>query len=226
MTQHVLAALQEKIVSGAWPPGHRLDSQRELAEQFQVSRASLREAISSLEAFGLVSVEPGRGVFVTEPGATVPIAWPAQVDYTAEELYEARFLLEGAAAALAALTITPAALDELGRIVDAMQAALQAYDQAELDRLDFAFHAAIASAGQNRLLSALLAPHFSERDMSTTAIVDVALISTRVKEHRQIHAAIAARDARAAQRAMQRHVLRAAGRGRAALRPGLEALLA
>ena len=223
VTQNVLSILQARIVSGEWPTGFRLESQRELADQLGVSRASLREAISSLEAFGLVSVEPGRGVFVKTPEAAVTDVIGT---HSNEELYEARYLMEGWAAALAALSITDAQLAELGALVDDMGRALALQDHAALDRLDFAFHACIAAACQNRLLRKALAPIFSEHDMSSAPIADMAFISTRVREHREIYAAMAAHDPKQAQAAMRRHVLRSAKRAQVALSPGIAQMTA
>ena len=228
VTQHVLSLLQQRIVSGEWPSGFRLESQRELAEQLGVSRASLREAISSLEAFGLVSVEPGRGVFVTSEDQrqrALQAAPAAAEAHTHEELYEARFLMEGWAAALAALSISDEQLGQLRALVDEMQAALAHQDQADLDRLDFEFHALIASACRNRLLRKLLAPIFSEHDMSNARIADAAFISTRVKEHREILDALASREPARAQQAMRTHILRSAKRAQVKLTPGIDKLL-
>ena len=221
VTQQVLSVLRERIVSGEWPPGYQLKSQRELAEQLGVSRPPLREAIASLEAFGLISVEPGRGMFVRQaPAQPQSNAQP----HSTEDLYEARYLMEGWAAALAALSIGDEQLAELGAIVDAMDAAQAAQDQAELDRLDHAFHAGIASACRNALLRKLLAPIFSEHDMSISRIRHTAFISTRAKEHREILQALASRDPKVAQQAMHRHVLLSAQRAKVKLRHGIESL--
>ncbi|MFT3820331.1 MAG: FadR/GntR family transcriptional regulator [Rubrivivax sp.] len=228
VTQHVLTLLQERIVSGQWPSGFRLESQRELAEQLGVSRASLREAISSLEAFGLVSVEPGRGVFVTSADQrqrALQASSAAGEAYSDEELYEARLLMEGWAAALAALSITGEQLEALRALVDQMQAALAHQDQAALDHLDFEFHAAIVSACRNRLLRKLLTPIFSEHDMSNARIADAAFISTRVKEHRDVLNALASREPARARDAMRTHILRSAKRAQVKLTPGLDKLL-
>lgn len=214
VTQQVLSLLKDRILSGEWPPGFQLKSQRELAEEFGVSRPPLREAISSLEALGLISVEPGRGMFVRQ----VPVQPRSEPQpHSLEDLYEARYLVEGWAAALAALWITDDQLAALEAIVDGMDAALAAQDQDELDRLDFAFHASMASACRNVLLRNLLTPFFSEHDMSSHRIRSTAFISTRVKEHREILKALGSRDPEAARQAMHRHVLRGAQRAKVKL---------
>src|SRR5215470_7188101 len=88
------------IESGEFPPGTRLPAERELASSLGVSRASVREAIISLEIGGLVEVRVGTGIFVTAP------ATHAAADRDSGpgpfELLQARKLVEGEVAALAA----------------------------------------------------------------------------------------------------------------------------
>ena len=78
------------ILEGTLKSGDRLPAQRELSEQFGISRASLREALSVLETLGLVRVEVGRGVFVLGPGEdAVPQAkWRYADRYSPLEVYE------------------------------------------------------------------------------------------------------------------------------------------
>ncbi|GAI89883.1 unnamed protein product, partial [marine sediment metagenome] len=59
-----LQAIRKLIIDEGFAPGDALPSQRDLALQLGVSRASLREALSSLSALGVISVQPGKGVFV------------------------------------------------------------------------------------------------------------------------------------------------------------------
>ena len=59
--------LQQHILSGHYPGGSQLPPQRELARQLGISRASLREALSMLEALGLVEIQPGKGVRINSP---------------------------------------------------------------------------------------------------------------------------------------------------------------
>ena len=65
--EYALQAIRRLIEDEGYRPGDALPSQRDLAERLGVSRASLREALSSLSALGLVSVQAGKGVFVQEP---------------------------------------------------------------------------------------------------------------------------------------------------------------
>jgi len=114
--------LIELIDNNEFPPGSRLPSERDLAEQLQVSRASVREAIIALEVIGLVDVKVGNGVTVkARPSNHEPVMqqagrnqWldldtdlPIKLDLSTElppfSLLQARRLIEPEAAALAAL---------------------------------------------------------------------------------------------------------------------------
>ena len=98
--------MREGILSGAYPAGGRLPPERELAQQFSVSRPTVREAIIALEAQGCVKIKSGSGVYVLPQGATKGDEGQSTIiEGSAFELTEARALLEGEAAALAAAAV-------------------------------------------------------------------------------------------------------------------------
>src|SRR6202030_129567 len=98
--------LRAPILAGQYPPGRRLPAERELAEMFNVSRPTLREAVIALELQNLVEVRVGSGVFVLDPGAAGRVRG-AGPDLTIGpfELMEARKIIESETAALAATLI-------------------------------------------------------------------------------------------------------------------------
>jgi GntR family hexuronate regulon transcriptional repressor len=102
--QQVANAVEADIRSGKFAPGQRVPSERDLAEQFGVSRPTVREAMLALEIRGLIEARHGSGIYVAEPGPLA--AETADLDIGAFELTEARALFEGEAAALAATTIS------------------------------------------------------------------------------------------------------------------------
>jgi DNA-binding GntR family transcriptional regulator len=139
-------SIREGILSGQYARGERL-REEELAGRAGVSRTPVREALRRLDAEGLVEFVPNRGARVT--------AWSQQA---LEDLYDARALLEGYGARLAATRITAAELDELSALAEQMEA-LTTKGTAAADDLTVRngeFHRAIVRASRNSQLEALV----------------------------------------------------------------------
>ncbi|MBB4813471.1 MULTISPECIES: FadR/GntR family transcriptional regulator [Pseudomonas] len=207
-----LQAIRKLIKEQGFGPGDALPSQRELAVQLGVSRASLREALSSLSALGVVSVQPGKGVFVqTAQEPPAGFAWPFAAQATPLEIFQLRYALEGFAAGLAAVTLTIEALDSLEDNVEAMRHVLKAGDFEAAARLDFEFHQRILLASGNRAMVSILsasAEVFLESQKLPFIRPERAMETWQ--EHRKILRALAQRNSAAAQKTMQQHVRNAA----------------
>ena len=102
--------MQTLIDSGEYPVGGRLPPERELAERFEVSRPTIREATIALEALGRVQVKTGSGIYVLE---NLDLNAGGFDNISPFELTESRALIEGEAAALAAKMITDDELEQL-----------------------------------------------------------------------------------------------------------------
>lgn len=151
----VAAQLTQLIASGEYVPGDRLPSERELSDQFGVGHSTLREALRSLEADGLVRSDHGVGIFVIspvgKPRSGVGILLPGNISVS--ELFEVRIPLERDAAGLAAKRITSG---EVAVLLGLIQAASEpGVTDAEFIRLDVELHRSIALAAKNQLLSRL-----------------------------------------------------------------------
>src|SRR5581483_9409778 len=102
--QKIALAIAGSITDGRYLPGQKLPSERELADDFGVSRPTIRDAMIALEFQGLVEARQGSGVYVKAAPQIAEDA--AERDVSALELAEARRLFEGEACALAAAIIT------------------------------------------------------------------------------------------------------------------------
>jgi GntR family transcriptional repressor for pyruvate dehydrogenase complex len=192
-----------------------LPSQRDLALQLGVSRASLREALSSLSALGVISVQPGKGVFVQSlidlPRSDSGLSWPFAAQASPVDIFQLRYALEGFAAGLAAVTLTTDELDALEDNVEAMRDELRAEDFDAAARLDFEFHRRILRASGNQAMLSILstsAEMFLESQKLPFIRPERAMETWQ--EHRKILRALARRASGAAQKAMQEHVRNAA----------------
>ena len=154
--QVVREDLRQRIRRGEWLPGARLPSIARLAKGLEVSTASVREALRSLQSMGMVKIEHGRGVFVceTRPSTDLAVHFQDVGIGLIVGLAETRRILEPEVAALAAERGTDAELAELERLAKTME------EQARLG-LDFVdpdlqFHRLIAQAARNPVLFQLM----------------------------------------------------------------------
>jgi DNA-binding FadR family transcriptional regulator len=151
LTSMLIEALTERIKSEQYQPGDQIPTEKDLIEEFNVSRTVVREAIANLKASGLVSTHQGKGAFVLEQGGVPSFRISDDKLALAEDLLEAlevRIAIESEAAALAARRRTTEQLAAIQAACDAMDAALARGE--ETVALDIAFHRAIADATGNR----------------------------------------------------------------------------
>jgi DNA-binding FadR family transcriptional regulator len=206
----VVEQLEQAIQSGVHPVGGRLPSERELAERLGVSRPVVREAIIVLESRGLVQTRHGSGVFVQ---TDTPSAAAATVDSDSGpfEVIEARRLLEGEIAALAAELVTERQIAEMQRLIDRI--ADMRLDNATREKADRAFHIALARVTGNDVLVGIVEKLWDMRYQS--ALCEYFFRRAReigieppVDEHQTVLEAVKARDAEAARSAMREHLAR------------------
>lgn len=207
--QQIADRMTTAIKRGVYRRSQRMPSERDLAEQYSVSRPTIREAIIALELSGLVEVRQGSGVYVTnwtkDNTATEARLIP-ELDIGAFELTEARRLIEGEAAALAATTIKDDELKKLNQLYDIISNKNSPSE--EVDRVDRAFHISIAQATQNSALVNVIEYLWDLRYNSPLcrAILSRASVRPVAFEHRTILLALKAHDPKAARDAMRAHL--------------------
>ncbi|WP_194950186.1 FadR/GntR family transcriptional regulator [Anoxybacillus flavithermus] len=146
------------IQTGQLKPGDKLDSVQQLAENFQVGRAAIREALTALRAMGLIEMKQGEGTYVREfDPAMLSFPISAALLMNKEDvahLLEVRKLLEVGAAGLAARKRTE---EDLRAMQSALAQMREVIGDEELgEKADFLFHMAIATATKNPLLVSLM----------------------------------------------------------------------
>lgn len=217
MTTTNLAAqsLQRQIANGAWQPGQMLPGQRELAEQMSISRATLREALSMLEALGLVRSMPGKGTLVThgghDPGPSYSSSALAPIDSThtqaLQQLWQFRFCIDPASAALAARNMLPDQASDLWAVQARMEDAVRKNDMGTARAADLEFHQHISALSGNAHLQEVLSSFDFEIGRAIAIpFIEKERIQEVLHEHRAIAAAICVGDADGAREAMQEHL--------------------
>lgn len=208
--RQIAEQIAQLIASGEFLPGTRLPAERELAASLGVSRASVREAIISLEIGGLVEVRVGTGIFVAATAA--PRGTPADDGPGPFELLDARKLVEGEIAALAAARSQPSDINALRQSVREMEAGV--HDFALREAIDREFHLRIAKSTGNGSLELVVAGLWDQRaelwGRMQRHFHTPELALKTIEDHDAIVGAIAAHDAEGARAAMHRHLSRVA----------------
>jgi GntR family transcriptional regulator, transcriptional repressor for pyruvate dehydrogenase complex len=156
VADQIFKDLRDSILLGNRPHGTKLPPERELAQHYQVSGATVREAIRALTLIGLVDVRHGSGSYVTaSPDVLIALSLSAVIQLSklgAHEVLSVAGLLNEHAARLAA---TAATAEDHSRL----RAALSRFDSVETAEMAadvvYSFHDTIAVAGHNPLLSGL-----------------------------------------------------------------------
>ncbi|VVQ03200.1 HTH-type transcriptional regulator LutR [Pseudomonas fluorescens] len=151
----LVSSLTQRILLGMYTPGDKLPSENTLVREQGVSRTVVREALSKLQASGLVEARHGIGTFVIERQAQAGLRVGAESAGSVRDLLELRIGLEGQAAALAALRRDERHLAQMRRALDDYQDLAAAGDSCiEADRR---FHLLIAEATGNVYFTEMMA---------------------------------------------------------------------
>lgn len=210
LSDKVAEALLRTITTRRLKAGQRLPSERELGEQFGVSRTVIREAVRSLAARGVIEVRTGSGLRVAHAGAAVSesmklyLRGSGALDYS--KVNEVRMMLETEIAEVAAFRANEHDVKLLSAVCEGMGEALGDVEAASL--ADVEFHRALAKATQNELYLALL-------DSIGDVLLEIRYATLGVpgrpekglKAHRKIRDRVAVHDPAGARDAMRAHLL-------------------
>ena len=207
-------SLGDRIRAGQLQAGDKLPTEAAIMEEFEVSRTVVREAISKLQAAGLVETRHGIGTFVIGPGDGPAFKITPEQFSTLQDVIavlELRIGLETEAAGLAAQRRSEANLVVMRKALDAVIAAVEAGQDSVA--ADFQFHLEIARATQNghfaelmSTLGAQIIPR-ARLDSSVDLSAERLAFMRRVNaEHESIFDAIASQDAESARAAMRTHL--------------------
>ncbi|WP_314733420.1 FadR/GntR family transcriptional regulator [Anaerobacillus sp. CMMVII] len=209
----VAEQLTELILSGEVKPGDRLSSVQQLAEDFNVGRSAIREALSALKAMGYIEIRQGEGTFVKKVDFDVATQMMPQILQKEDirQLFEIRKFNETGAASLAAVNRTEEDLLELEGLLAEMK---KAEGDGELgEKADIEFHMAIVKASKNDMLYRLMATISETMQESMREARQLFLYTNDEKmkqlydEHFAIFLAIKNQDSRLAYDKMLEHIV-------------------
>jgi GntR family transcriptional repressor for pyruvate dehydrogenase complex len=208
-TMHVVNHIRTLIENGTLQPGDKIPPEREFARTLKISRASLRAGIGFLAAMGVMNVRHGVGTFVAdgppEFGKGSMSFMKALHGFQSWQMFEARIILEGSLAALAAERGKEEHHAALAEEIAEMFAAME--NPADYLIHDVLFHRVVSQASGNPILAALMetvtSTMYDKRRRTVERAID---LRESAQMHRELYRAIRARDAVEARRLMEKHL--------------------
>ncbi|MBE9373667.1 FadR family transcriptional regulator [Saccharopolyspora sp. HNM0983] len=215
LPEELAERLLSAIIDGTHAPGNALPAEGELAEQYAVSRLTVREAVTSLRVQGIVRIQRGRGTFVNPPAqwtALDPLiraaaAAPRSSRLVSTSLIEARRLIEVGAIELAASKRTEDDLVQLRGLLGDMREAVHACDVDLFVDADIGFHDTIIRASGNAFIPLMFEPFgrlLVEGRRETSAVAEIR--AHALDHHTRILQALEAGSPDRARAAMEEHL--------------------
>ncbi len=213
ISEHIIEQVRKAIFEGKLKPGDKLPPEKELMKNFNVSKATLREALRSLEVLGFLEIRKGvsGGAFVTE--VDMKKARDSFINFlhfknlSIKDLTEVRLLLESHIAEKAALAITEDDLSRLKKLIEECEYVLKHDIPIEHRKNEIEFHRIIGSVSGNPILMFIL-------DFVENLLIDTKEILQPGKEfsqrvlnaHKRIYKALSERDSKKVRQEMIKHV--------------------
>jgi GntR family transcriptional repressor for pyruvate dehydrogenase complex len=210
----VVAHVRTLINRGTLGPGARLPAERQLAQQVGVSRPTVRAGLRTLAALGVVRSRRGSGTYIPDGPPTLGVEALTFVaalhNFSGDDFYEARRILEVAAAGLAAERATP---EQLATLADEVAGLFASMTERQVFLVhDISFHRSIAAASGNPIIASLVemvsALYYDRRRATAERAVDRDLHAA-ADAHRRIYQAVRARDPERARQLMNDHLVEA-----------------
>jgi GntR family transcriptional repressor for pyruvate dehydrogenase complex len=212
---HIVAAnrILREIKAGTWKPGSRLPSERELSEILAISRTSVRQALTTLEALGIVHSKRGAGSFVdigADKLAGAEVADSLLQEGDPQSLLEARNIIEPETARLAAANRQRDDIERLKEILCRMAAEESADSMSRYLDADYYFHMVLAYATHNPVIidmtrvivERMKAPPWRNASLAVAPVS----FTVNLAEHTRIVEAVRARAPNKAREAMTCHL--------------------
>ncbi len=206
--------IQTLILRKKYAPGDRLPSERSLAQQFHISRHSLREALRILDVMGLIEIKVGDGIYVKEvnflpyiESLNISLKTRLQIERdTLVKLWETRRMLEVGMVDIAARQINDSFLKSLWWCIEEMKKNIDHQDA--FISSGIRFHRLIAEIGQNEVLILVWDMLANLIRTSQNKIYRIPWSPRKaLAAHRKIYRALEARDSKKAVEAMKQHML-------------------
>lgn len=210
--EQVIDQIKNMIVDGTLKKGDKLPSERELVQELQVSRTSIREALRALEIIGLVECRQGEGNYIKqsfESSLFEPLSIMFMLQESSmEEVLDLRKIIEVETAALAARQISDEEIENLSQLINKLK---DTYDEKTGVQIDKEFHYEIAKASKNYLILNILITVSSLidnfiKDARSKILEEEKNKSALIAQHENIFLGLLHHDPKEAADAMRQHL--------------------
>lgn len=211
LNDQIAEEIRNKIIEGKLAPGTRLKGEFELADEYGVSRFTIREAMGKLSSMGLVEIKQGIGTFVNEvsPESYMKPLLPMIVlsSNDISIICEVRIPLEDQAVRLFCERATEGDLEELKHIYDEMVEVLNSGDDDRYSSLDVDFHLHIAKASGNSIIYRMLDMFHDLLKNAMIEVYELPLARERsIQKHDSLVKALQERNVEIASAVMKQHI--------------------
>ncbi len=217
-TDRISVAIMQQITSAIFEkkikPGEKLPSERQLMEQFQCSRVTVREALKALEYPGILEIRRGiqGGAYVVDPmtksGRTLLQDMFLLGSLKISDLTEARVAIEPATVRIAVQRARDEVLEQLSQNIEETRECLRRKNPNDARLLNLEFHRIIARASENPVIQFMIDSMIDvmENNISSSFVLSAKPVESTFRFHEALFRAIKERDAARAQRLMLEHI--------------------
>lgn len=202
--------LRDQLIDGRWTAGERLPSENELAEMFNVSRITIRQALQKLKALGLIETHSGAGSYVKNVDISdtfnelKPILYIGNV--TTDNILEFRRMIDTECIRIATVRAKESDLRRLDKIYEKMKEAQQAGDVKRFSKYDMKFHQEVVKMTSNPLMVKTYAILSDVLNVALQDIIDKMRFERAVEYHAKMLDAMHRRDPEEAAKYMAEHI--------------------
>lgn len=202
--------LRDQLIDGRWTAGEKLPSENELAEMFNVSRITIRQALQKLKALGLIETHSGAGSYVKNVDVSDafnelrPILYIGNV--TTDNILEFRQMIDTECIRIATVRAKEPDLRKLDRIYDRMKSLQESGDVRQFSKSDMKFHMEIVKMTNNPLMIKTYSILKDVLDVALRDIIDKMRFERAIEYHGKMLQAMHRRDPDEAARYMAEHI--------------------
>lgn len=215
VSEKIANTIKQMVIEKEYLPGEKLPNERKLAEEMNVSRTALREALNNLNASGVVKIKRGSGTFISDnPGVIddpLGLEYIADKEKTLKYWYDVRLILEPEAVYLAAKEATDEEIEKIAQLE--LKIREQVKNKEEFIEVDLKFHTELARATHNPIMGRLIplmykSSNIDDKTFQSNEWYERARVNAE-ESHIEIVKFLRHRDAEGARLAARYHLIRA-----------------